>query len=138
MAKKYFIPVVIFLIICVGATTYFILSGNKQGDPDKGGTGIKGSVLLGPTCPVENPGNTACGHLPYQTQLVVTASDQVQIVKEFSSDKQGMFSVMLPPGEYAIRSATVADTLPYCSSGPIKVTQGSVVSVTVNCESGLR
>ena len=138
MAKKYLILIATFLILSIGAMAYLISNRNKEGGMVEGGTGIKGNVLLGPICPAEDPGNPACDHRPYETRLVVTASDQVQIVKEFSSDKQGMFYVALPPGEYAIRSATIADTLPYCSSDTIKVTEGRVASVTVNCDSGLR
>ncbi|MEK7638756.1 MAG: hypothetical protein AAB388_01205 [Patescibacteria group bacterium] len=104
-----------------------------------GRSGIKGTVLLGPTCPVvSDPPDPQCADRPYQTKLVVTTSDQSQVIKEFSSAADGTFSVDLPPGEYAIRSAAAANILPYCAYDMFEVNKDSFTDLTIACESGIR
>ena len=101
--------------------------------------GITGSVLLGPTCPVEKyPPDEECADKPYATKLVVTTKDGAQVIKEFESDENGMFKVNLPHGEYAIRSAAAANILPYCSSNEFTVTANAYTEVLVSCDTGIR
>ncbi|MDP2705325.1 MAG: hypothetical protein Q8O71_02970 [bacterium] len=101
---------------------------------------ILGNVLLGPTCPVMmDPPDPRCADRPYQTQLVLTTVDQLRVIKEFSSDKDGKFNIEVPPGEYIIRSAAAANILPYCASNnTIKVNANTSVEVTVGCDTGIR
>ncbi|HXW02211.1 MAG TPA: hypothetical protein VD828_02415, partial [Candidatus Nitrosotenuis sp.] len=100
---------------------------------------IYGMVLLGPTCPVvSDPPDPECADKPYQTNLVVTNTDQSRVIKEFSSDEDGKFYVDVPPGEYTISSAAAANVLPYCSSDTIEVDINSGVEVTVFCDTGIR
>lgn len=103
-------------------------------------SGIQGSVLISPTCPVETyPPDPSCAPKPYATKLVVTTSDQSRIVKEFSSDANGTFKVDVPPGEYDVHSASTSELGGGCAVGNIvKVSQGSYTKVTVNCDSGIR
>ncbi len=104
------------------------------------GIGIKGTVFLGPTCPVErNPPDPQCANKLYQTSLVVTNSDGTHVIKTFSSDANGNFSVQVPPGTYAIRSAPSMNMLPRCSTnGTITVSTGTYASTTVYCDTGIR
>ncbi len=103
-------------------------------------SGIKGIVLLGPICPVvKNPPDPQCADKPYATKLAVTTADQVSVIKEFISDENGKFSVGLPPGEYAIRTAAAANILPRCSSnGTIRVGANNYTEITVSCDTGIR
>jgi hypothetical protein len=103
-------------------------------------SGIRGMVLLGPTCPVvTDPPDPKCADRPYATSLVVTTSDQSTVIKELQSDDTGNFSVEVDPGEYAIRSAAASNVLPYCSSGEvIKVNAGAYTETTVQCDTGIR
>jgi hypothetical protein len=101
------------------------------------GQGIKGIVLLGPHCPVVQAGSP-CPDTPFQTALVVTTPDGSRVIKEFSSDENGMFAVLLPPGEYAIRSPA-GTTLPYCTTqSSIIVSSGVLTEATVYCDTGIR
>ena len=103
------------------------------------GSGIQGIVLLGPTCPVErNPPDPQCADKFYQTSLVVTTSDGTQTIKTFSSDADGKFSVQLPPGAYAIRSAPSSSMLPRCSTGTIDVGTAAYASTNIYCDTGIR
>lgn len=102
-------------------------------------SGIRGTALLGPTCPVERiPPDPACAPKLYQTKLVATTPDGARVIKEFSSDAKGTFSVDLLPGDYAIRSAVAANVWPYCSSETITVKANAYASATVHCDTGIR
>ena len=103
-------------------------------------SGIKGTVMLGPTCPVmREPPDPQCADKPFKTNLVLTTPDGARVLKTFSSDEEGTFSVQAEPGEYAIRSAAAANILPYCQSvGSVKVESNRYAVVEVSCDSGIR
>lgn len=103
---------------------------------DVPGQGVMGSVRLGPHCPVVQEGEE-CPDTPFQTELVVTSTGGMDEIKEFSSDASGMFAVLLPVGEYAIRSPQGA-TLPYCTSDIFVVTASQMTEITVYCDTGIR
>ena len=109
---------------------------------DGGGSSgtIRGSVLQGPICPVEqDPPDPNCADRPYATHLVLTSADQATVIKEFASDSLGRFAVTAAAGDYAIRSAAAANVLPYCASDEtISVSTGATVDVTVRCDTGIR
>jgi hypothetical protein len=103
-------------------------------------SGIKGTVLLGPTCPVMRiPPDPQCADKKYATTLAVTNIDGAQIIKQFSSDANGIFSVILPPGEYEISRAATSNIYPNCrSNGTIKVSAGTFTETMVYCDTGIR
>lgn len=104
------------------------------------GSGIRGTVLLGPICPVQQiPPLPECADKPYKTRLAVTDSNQIQIIREFESGEDGKFTIELVPGEYFIRSAAIANILPYCSSPEIlTVKERQYTEITVLCDTGIR
>jgi hypothetical protein len=107
--------------------------------PKTSDSGIRGTVLLGPTCPVEKiPPDPACADKPYKINLVLTIADQSRIITEFSSDTNGKFTVKIQPGEYAIRSAAAANILPYCSHDALKVEANKFTDIIVSCDTGIR
>ena len=122
------------------ATSEYLLQFEVAGDTLQGTGGIRGAVLLGPTCPVmREPPEPGCADKPYATRLAVTTADGARVVQEFTSDAQGTFSVSVPAGSYAIRSAVAANVLPYCSSrGTITVQGGAYAEETVYCDTGIR
>ncbi len=101
---------------------------------------VYGAVLLGPTCPVErDPPDPNCADKPYATSLVVTTPDGARVIKTFSSNTEGKFSVEVQPGQYAIRSAATTNILPYCqSNGTFSVPINDSVEVQVSCDTGFR
>lgn len=101
-------------------------------------SGVRGNVLLGPQCPVVREEEN-CPDKPYATTLVITTTDQSRVIKEFKSDESGTFSVRVPPGEYAIRSAAAANIHPYCSGrGNIIVRSNVYTETIVYCDTGIR
>lgn len=103
-------------------------------------SGIKGLILLGPTCPVERiPPDPKCADKPYKTNLITTSIDGTQTSKQFSSDTNGNFSVDLLPGEYSISSLNTVNIYPRCSSQEnVKVEKEQYTTITLHCDTGIR
>jgi hypothetical protein len=62
-------------------------------------SGITGTVIYGPTCPVEREGAPPC-ETPYAT--VLTVSKDGKAVASIRSGNDGRFRVSLPPGVYTL------------------------------------
>jgi hypothetical protein len=119
--------------VCTAAA--WLLAACGVSAPD--GQGIRGLVLLGPNCPVEQEG-VPCPDSPYQVELTVTNPEGTRVVKTFSSLADGTFEVTLPAGEYAIRS-TAPGGFPYCATDqPVMVSAGRMTETTVFCDTGIR
>lgn len=102
-------------------------------------SGIKGTVTLGPTCPVERiPPDPQCAPKPYEAQFVLTTENTNQIVQQFSSDSLGKFTLVVPAGKYVISPAPGAKMLPRCSSQTVTVKQDVYTDVAISCDTGIR
>lgn len=121
---------------CPGVSTTTQSGGGGGILPYK--SGIKGVVLLGPTCPVQkNPPDPACADKPYGTTISVTHLGSTAVFATAQSDKAGMFQLSLPPGTYTV-SAKGGATLPRCASQDVTVGPTSYVQVTISCDTGIR
>jgi hypothetical protein len=103
-------------------------------------SGIRGTVVLGPTCPVEStPGaNDPVPCLtPYSANLVIIDSEGAR-VESVTSAADGGFQVDLPPGDYVVTPATGADTYPVAQPVSVTVVSGQYVSVEINYDTGIR
>jgi len=101
------------------------------------GTGIHGTVTLGPTCPVEKVGEPPCV-TPYAATLVITSAEDDSVVARVSSGPDGAFSVDVPPGDYVIVPQPGGD--PYPTGTPVEVTveAGAYTEIEVSYDSGIR
>jgi hypothetical protein len=115
-------------------TASLLLSGCHHPVPP--GTGIRGVVRLGPTCPVESLASP-CPDDPFQGDVQVTASDGSTTT--VSTDAQGRFTINLREGTY------VAVAVSAGGSGPptaipltVQVRDGSFTRVTLEVDSGIR
>lgn len=134
-SSKFYLVLLVGVFVVAGIITWNFWSKTKIKSIT---SGVKGSVLLGPQCPVVR-GEEDCPDKPYATTLVITTLDQSRVIKEFKSDENGTFSVQIPPGEYAIRSAAAANIHPYCSSrGNIIVSSNLYTETVVYCDTGIR
>ena len=125
------------------------------GRPDTGGTcvaddtsggqgiapyqsGITGSVMLGPTCPVErNPPDPACADKPYATLVAVfRASDPAHPFALGQSAADGSFSFDLPPGDYTLGAGE--SNLPQCNHPSVTVPAEGYATTTISCDTGIR
>ncbi|TMD66163.1 MAG: hypothetical protein E6I84_06190 [Chloroflexi bacterium] len=64
------------------------------------GTGIQGSVQVGPTCPVERI-NSPCPPHPMAATVVVRTGNGAEVTR-FHSGPDGRFKVDLAPGSYTL------------------------------------
>src|ERR1035437_3981919 len=66
-------------------------------------SGVRGTVLLGPTCPVERiPPDPACAEKPYATAITVYRTGSSAPFVIGNSDTAGAFQFPLPPGSYTL------------------------------------
>lgn len=103
-------------------------------------SGIRGTVLLGPTCPVEStPGanDPVPCVTPYSANLVVLDGESA-VVKRVTSEADGTFEVNVPPGDYVVTPSTGADTYPIAQPVPVTVFAGQYASVEINYDTGIR
>jgi hypothetical protein len=102
-----------------------------------GDSGVRGTVLLGPTCPVETL-ESPCPDRPLPDVEVQVLRGE-DVVTSVRSDGDGRFTVALDPGDYVLR-AVIKPGGPGMSSKPVDVSvaNGDFVEVTVPVDSGIR
>jgi hypothetical protein len=117
-----------------------LLLAGCMGGPEVTDSGIEGTAMTGPHCPVErDPPDPDCADRPYEGKLAVTTPDQGRIVKSFSTNAHGEFRVAIAPGEYSIRNDPASDNFPYCSTQQtIVVEAGRFTKADVSCDTGIR
>ncbi len=106
--------------------------------PTQYSSGIKGKVMLGPTCPVEKiPPDPNCGEKPYETLVVVfKKEDPVHAFTITRSDANGVFSFPLPPGEYTLGAGE--RNIPRCDHPRVTVYPKGYASINISCDTGIR
>jgi len=115
----------------------FLVGCAARGPSSSDGSGIRGTVLLGPTCPVETL-ESPCPDRPLADVeiRVLRGNDVVATVR---SDGEGRFAVALDPGRYEVQ-AVVEEGGPGMSAKPVDVvvTSGVFNDVNVPVDSGIR
>ncbi|MDE1965804.1 MAG: hypothetical protein KGI41_00985 [Patescibacteria group bacterium] len=115
--------------------------------PDTGGTcvadtatsttGVSGTVLLGPTCPVERfPPDPACAPKPYPSTVRVYRAGLTDAFA-FTMSADGTYSFPLPPGTYTL-TATGGNPYPRCTEASVEVPESGYVTANISCDSGIR
>jgi hypothetical protein len=100
-----------------------------------GETGLAGTVLIGPQCPVVRE-DEPCPDRPYEADIdVYEASDK--LVAQVRSDANGEFFVPLAPGAYRLEPRSPGP-LPYASPQEVTVIARQVAQVVVSYDSGIR
>jgi len=106
-----------------------------------GATGVQGSVLFGPVCPVERiPPDPQCAPRPGAARIRILWSDGV-VAAQGTAGVDGRFSIPVAPGSYLV-TAAVSTPGPGrgCQVDPSQaaVVTGSLTSVKVTCDTGIR
>lgn len=101
-------------------------------------SGIRGVVMVGPTCPVErNPPDPACADKPGQLYVNVfrggAAGERIAIVE---SGTDGTFEFSLPPGDYIVGTGEMGP--PTCPRTNVVVEPNGYTNITLLCDSGIR
>ena len=103
-----------------------------------GGSGISGTVTLGPNCPVANPADSTCADKPYVANLlIINATTNVQVAG-VPSAADGTFHINLPPGTYTVEPAPQPTPLPAGTAVTATVYPGKVTSVSIHYDTGIR
>lgn len=108
--------------------------------PPAAAGGIKGAVLLGPTCPVvRNPPDPLCADKPYKTtvQIIKTGSAKSSPYATTESNSEGRYEIMLPPGEYALQPIG-GNPLPRCETKNVIVESNKIKVISLSCDTGIR
>ncbi len=112
----------------------FTITGGATTD----GSGIEGTVTIGPSCPgAVNQNDAKCDDKPYKANFVVKTANGSQTVKTFSSDANGTFRVSLNPGTYLIASGT-GTKYPAFSEQTVTVEANTYTKINLYFDSGIR
>lgn len=109
--------------------------GGPTPGPTPAELGIRGVVLLGPTCPVVSR-SSPCVR-PYVARLAILDGDD-QVVTEVTSGPDGRFEVTLPPGEYTIQPIPGGQPVPNARPIAVAVSEGEYTDVEIDYDTGIR
>ena len=123
-----------------------VLTGCAERQPessagDRGDSGVAGTVLLGPTCPVETPENP-CKDLPPEAGTRVIVAERLpgeaytagEAVAEGTTQPDGSFTIDVAPGEYVL----TAEAGMSCEILDVVVLPGQVTTMNLVCDTGIR
>ena len=101
-------------------------------------SGVRGTVLLGPTCPVaQNPPAAGCTDKPYQAAVSVYKDGSTKPLANMRSRKDGSFEFGLASGSYRL-SVYTGSYYPHCPDTSVTVPIQGFTTVTITCDSGIR
>jgi hypothetical protein len=112
-----------------------VLATCSINNPTPRGSGIEGQVLIGPLCPVVQPGQE-CPDGPYQATLTVVSLNGV-VIAQVQSDAEGHFKAPLVPGEYVLHPES-PDGIAFAGDQRFAVETGRYTRLTVHYDSGIR
>lgn len=98
-------------------------------------SGVRGMVTIGPTSPVQRPGEPS--EAPYAAELVVKGTDSREVART-RSGADGTYSVNLVPGSYTIEG--VGGDTPPSPPAPVafEVAAHRFTTVNLSFDSGIR
>lgn len=113
--------------------------GSDAASPDGGDQGVRGQVLLGPTCPGPMTDASPCPDRPLAGVTIRVLQDGTPLDETATSDARGRFELSVPPGEYTLE-AVVDPGGPGMFAKPVGVTVPSegFVEVVVPVDTGIR
>ncbi|MHB8660395.1 MAG: hypothetical protein ACYC75_00430 [Minisyncoccota bacterium] len=140
--RKY--AVIAGVLVLAAVAVFWIMSVRVAKTPGSGSgvppltTGVRGTILLGPTCPVERvPPMPGCADKPYATAIAVYPAGSESPYVIGNSDASGAFGFALPPGSYTLAAAG-GTTLPRCPEVDVTVPASGYATTTVFCDTGIR
>ena len=104
--------------------------------PSHATSGIEGTAMVGPTCPVQHdPPDPQCADRAYTGDLELVRDGSM--VQRFTVAANGAFHIDAAPGTYTLRSPE-DQMLPRCDAGPVTVKANAYAHLDVACDSGIR
>ncbi len=99
-------------------------------------SGVRGVVLAGPQCPVEQEGSP-CPDLPVP-DVEIRALQDGSVVGSVRTDDRGRFELLLAPGDYVVEAVLDGGGPPSAKPVAVTVPQGDFADVTVPVDTGIR
>jgi len=103
----------------------------------EGGSGVRGKVMLGPTCPMQKTGDGDCADKPYQVELRISTKGGIP-VKRFTSGADGSFAVALIPDTYVIGPPPGAPAIPGTQDQEFTVRADAWTEIAIMFDTGIR
>ncbi len=132
------------IVFSAAAVILFMLSaagcgGSGGGEPQPPGV-LKGTVTIGPLCPVE-PCNISPDQLAAvyaARKVIVYNSDRTAEVKEVSLDQNGGYSTELEPGQYIVDINHAGIDHSPDVPRTVTIVSGQTVTVDISIDTGIR
>ena len=113
---------------------FLLLTGCNHSAPP--GTGIRGTVSIGPQCPVEQA-NSPCPNRPFQGKVQATAADGAMTTT--TTDVEGRFTFDVAAGTYDVVALTTnGGGPPTAIPQTVVVLEGAYTSIVLELDSGIR
>jgi hypothetical protein len=96
---------------------------------------LVGTVLAGPTCPVEQAGSP-CPDSPVSGAIVRLVGDG-KVLGRALTDARGAFTLEAPPGSYVVKATNVGGYRAH-SSKPVALMAKAPTTVTLHLDTGIR
>ena len=100
-------------------------------------TGVFGVVMAGPTCPVEQPGQSPCVRAVAGATILALDSSGREVGRA-GSDDDGAYLLRLPPGRYEIVPQAVAGLMGVAPKATVTDPNGAPVRLDLEYDTGIR
>lgn len=125
------------LLILLLTLTIFSCTSNMTTSTESGGPGLKGTVLRGPTCPVESE-TDPCPDEPFSALFHVFNMDEEEVTT-FTSTAEGLFQVSLAVGDYLVVPDETAPIIqPSLQAKDVTVSGDGFTEVTLLFDTGIQ
>ena len=100
-------------------------------------TGIRGVVLAGPTCPVEQVGQSPCVRSVSGAAILALNSSRHEVGRAVS-DASGTYFLRLPPGTYQVVPQPVQGLMGVAAETTVTVPDAAPVQLDLQYDTGIR
>ena len=99
-------------------------------------TGIEGIITIAPIRP--GPANDVIPSSKPLANATFTVESENRVITSFTTDEQGRFRILLPPGHYTVSMKEKKGGIGYYGPFDVDVVAGQMRKVEWRCDTGLR
>lgn len=131
-AQRFFFFIILIGLVVAGVYIWQVTMPTPPPD-----SGVEGIVLIGPVRPEVR--NQSSPYVPFAATIVVQDQDRVNDLMTVQSGEDGVFRVLLPPGNYWLNPVSPNPGVPP-SASPLQVTvePHRFTYVEIHYDTGLR